>query len=257
MAKKGEFEVKMKALDLGLEIDRLSDSLQKQLKDDVKNLAHAAYAKIVAEAQAKLQSTGQDYLKNLKFEQVGSDGYIIYLDGGVDYLEDGYSSFDMKPGILKSNSKVSKGSRAGQPWVRESKDGHKYAVVPFEHQPFSKAPQGANMADAVKKLTAKNSRGRKQKITSIFKGKDGKPLEGKVAVARSDDPLYDQLTKYQKVITTKTGKQKVQSTYVTYRIVSELQSGKWIHPGFEGLGAFAQLEKYVDEQLTKILQSYK
>lgn len=226
--------------------------MEAEVNAAVKNVAHAAHASIAAKAQAELGSRAKDFLKGLKFTDLGDNSYLISLDGKyATGLEDGYSAYDMRAAMLASKKNVTVGSRAGQPWVQnsvprgKSKETHKYAHVPMQQRPNSKAAGTSNMADAIKAMTAKNAQGLEQNLTKIFKNLDGGAIEGKVA-------SIDGLVKYQKVYKSPTGKETVQSIYIKYRTVSE-RGKPWIHPGFEGIKAFDEAEADVAKQLNEIV----
>ena len=258
MAKKTEFVVDIRAKSLGLDIEKLSEEVRKDFEDSIKTLAHGAYAQVVAKAQKELHDTRLDYLKALHFDKIGPNTYLIHLEGPYpNKLEEGYPSFDMKTGMLASKKIVEVGTRTGKPWVQRNQQDEKFAHVPLEHRPFSKAPKGKNMNQIIRNIKVYNQQGLKQKITSMFKDASGKPLEGKVATVTNPGIVADLLglTKFQKVIQTETGKTRVESLYLTWRTVSEKSAG-WNHPGFPGIHAFKRVEEWVDEQLDKIIQSF-
>lgn len=253
----GDINVKFRAAQLGKDIENIGLDVEAELQAAIKDTANAAHALIISMAQAQLNSTRQDFLNGLTFEELGNNTYLITLEGKfANALDDGYTGFDVKTGMLNSEKIVGVGSRSGEPWVqRSTKDGHKFAHVPFEHKPFSKAPQGADLNEAIRKLTVTNRQGRAQKFTSIFKDGGGKALSGRVASVKSVEGFPDLagLTKYQKVYKNEaTGKDTVQSIYMTFRTVSE-QGKSWMHPGFAGMHSFAEAEKFVEEQIDIIL----
>ncbi len=259
MTKQIELSVGDSLKQLEKSLEGLAPAVEAEINSAVKDVAYAAYATIMAKAQAELHSTRQDYIKGLEFIDLGDNNFVISLDGELaNHLEDGYPSFNMVPKMLASSKIVEVGSRAGQSWVQSSspkgnKPSHKFAHVPFERKPFS-AEGTSNMADAIKAMTATNSRGRKQKITSIFKDEGGTPLEGKVAIAKSDNPLLNGLVKYQKKYINDKGEETVQSVYINYRTISE--NGKpWMHPGWKGLKAFEEAEKEIVKQLDQIIKT--
>jgi len=274
MVKKGEFIIELEAEQLGLSLEKLAIQAEEQLKRDIAEVAHGAHATLAAMAQHGLNSTRNDYLKGLQFEKIGENSYLISLDGEyANKLESGYPAFDMRSKMLQSQKSVEVGPRAGQPWVQHAKDGHKYAHVPFERQPFSKAPRGSDMAQALKSIRAENRATQEwQGITKIFRDANGRAIDSGIGAATQpvarvgaadlshlDDPVAKKLAglvKYQRVTRNeKTGRETVQSIYHSYRTVSENSSG-WQHPGFKGLHAFDQVEKWVEEQLHKILREY-
>ena len=257
-SKKGEVDIQLRAKELGLEIDNLATSIESEFYQAIEDTANAAYASIIADAQKQLNSQRQDYLKALKFDRIGENSYVISLDGDwANKLESGYPSYDMKQGMLNSSKTVGVGSRAGEPWVQKNKKGKKFAHVPFEHQPHSKAPKGASdLGQAIKMLEAKNKSGRKQKLTTIFKDPSGKPLQGKVASVRDTGiPQLDGITKFQKTYTNDAGKETTQSIYMTWRTVGEDSDG-WIHPGFSGIKAFDEAEMWAAKEIDNILKSF-
>jgi hypothetical protein len=194
----------------------------------------------------------KDYLKGLKFKDLGDDSYLIYLDGDwANKLEKGFGSYSIRDALLKSKKIVGVGSRSGEPWVRKAKDGHKYAAVPFEHKPHVN-PSG-DLASDIKKMMAKGVNGQVQSISKVFKNAEGKPLSGKVASVNPADatnPNLAGLTKYQHVH--KSG--RVSSVYMTYRMVSE--NGKdWVHPGHDGYQLFKQAQEFVEKEMDNIVKT--
>lgn len=261
MSNQFTFSIKESLAKLQKDLESLAPSIEKEIGNAIKDASYAAYASIVSQAQNKLNSTRQEYLKGLSITDIGDNSYLIELDGDVaNKLEDGYSGFDMTPGMLASQKMVEVGSRAGHPWVQKSvpqgkmKETHKYAHVPLQRQPHSKAPGAADMAQAVREMSAVNGKGRTQKLTSVFKDADGNAIEGKVAIGKSDNSKYDGLVKYQKIYQNANGKNTVQSIYINYRTVSE--KGKpWMHPGYAGIKAFQEAEKELEKNLDAIVKS--
>lgn len=248
-----DLSIRLTAEKLGKSIENASKEVESQIKQAVENLANAAYSGIIANVQNMSMDpkNRQDYLRGLKFQELGNDQYMIYLDGEwANKLEDGFSSYSIKEKLLRSEKVVSVGKRAGEKWVRTSKEGKKYAAVPFEHKPY--AAKSGDLASEIKKLHAFNRQGERQKITETFRDDFGKPIVGKVATAISDGtPKNLQgLTKYQYV----GEKGKVSSIYTTYRIVHE-ESGGWVHPGHSGYHFFEEAEKIIEEELENIVKA--
>lgn len=251
MSKKSEISITLEAQALGKNLENLADELAAEVEQQVSTAMHAAFATIVAKAQSDLSSTAGDYLAALDFDKVGSD-YIISLSGKwPNLIESGFEGFDMRGTLLNSQAVTPNG-----PWVKESKKGHRYARVPFQHKPFSGATQGSNMVEALKSLRATNSQGRRQRLTSIFKDPSGNPLYGKVAtVGKTGNPMLDGIVKYQqRYVNQSTGKVSTQSVYMTFRTISEAVATGWQHPGYDGLNAFQDAEEYVRSEIEKILR---
>lgn len=251
-----DFSVKVRAHELGKDLENLSKETTRELNQAVKDLSNAAYANMVARAQAGLGSTRAEFLKGLSLDQIGENTYLITLDGKfANALEEGWSPYDMRESLLKSKKTVQVGNRAGEPWVQQGQNG-KYAHVPFQHRPFSKEAKTGDLNAAIRKMTTYNRQGRKQKLTSIFKDDFGNPLQGKVATIKdSDIPELANITKFQKIYENKeTGKSTVQSIYMTWRTISE-NGDAWNHPGFEGIKAFLEAEKFVEQQIDIIINT--
>ena len=245
-----DISLKLKANELGKDLENLAEETEAELNDAVKNLAHAAYAQLAARVQAmKMNAQNrQAYLKGLDFMDLGENSYLITLNGDwPNMLEEGFSGYDMKDSLLNSTKTVTEGSRAGQSWVQKNKkDGSKFAHVPFQQKPFAVS---GDLQQDLKAMTARNMEGAEQRLTKTFKDPSGKPISGKVATARSENPLLDRVTKYQKV--SESG--RVQSIYMTFRTISENSEG-WRHPGFGGYGLFEEIESYVETELDRIIE---
>lgn len=242
-----DISLKIRAEALGKSLDGLADELESELTDAVQNLAESAYSFIISEAQQKLKSTRQDYLAGLTFDRLDDSSWLISLEGTwPNMVEGGFGPMDLKETLLNSKKIVNVGSRAGSPWVRIGQDGKKYAAVPFEEK---QSAMPTDLANAMKGMSAKNTQGRMQKITKIFKGEGGNPLEGKVAVAMSKNPMLNAMVKYQHV----NEKGSVSSLYMNYRIISENSDG-WNHPGYHGLNAFLAAQTWIEQEMDNIIK---
>lgn len=267
MPKKGEFIVDINAEALKRGLTQIALSKVEEIRQAVKDTAHAAYASIIAKAQSKLTSTRRDYLSGLQFETISPDNYVIYLDGNwPNGIEDGWAPYDMKQQLLKSRKVVTQGSRAGQPWVQKGKKQQRYAHVPFEHGTGNGASGASDLAGVIKNLKAHNLKtGKMQRMGSTFKDASGKVLQGKVATFRYppeeaamglSHPRLEGVTKYQKTVKNLQGKMRTKSLYVTYRTISDLSpSNKWQNKGFAGLNAFSDAEKYVESEIENIIRT--
>lgn len=250
-----EFDIQIIANELGKSLENIIPRVEAELHQAVDNLAQAAYASMVAQIQSRQMDpkNRQDYLKALKINKMGQGSWLISLDQHwPNQLEDGIGGYDMKKKLLSSEKTVSVGKRAGEKWVRQNKDGKKYAAVPFSHKPFSKeASAGAGgLADLLKKQRVTNRAGKQQSFTKVFKDLDGKPLSGKVAtLGEMDNPNLSGMAKYQHVYN-----KKVSSVYMTYRMISEDSTG-WQHPGFKGIGLFDKMEREIEKELENIISN--
>ncbi len=247
-----DISLKITAEKLGKSLENLSEQVEEELNDAVKNVASSAYATAIAKAQNMRMgdASRQDYIKGLSLTDMGDNSYLISLEGDwANQLEEGISPYNMKEKLLASKKRVSVGSRAGEPWVQTSKQGNRFAHVPFEHKPFAKNPLTGKLESDILKMTAKNRQGKVQKLTEIFKDDFGKPIVGKVARIESDNANLNNLVKYQHVYPSGT----VQSIYMTFRTISD-SSGGWQHKGTKGLHIFKELEEYVQAELENIVK---
>lgn len=250
-----DIKIEIIAKELGKTLDNLAPYVEAELTQAVENLSQAAYASMVAQVQAMQMDPNnrQDYLKGLQYAKIDDSNFIIYLEGEwANQLEQGFSGYSIKDKLLSSTKRVSSGQRAGEPWVRTSKDGKKYAAVPFSHKPFSGEKfNSGDLAEEIKKMTAMNSKGKEQLLTKTFKNLDGNAIAGKVAsIKNAKNPLLSGITKYQTV--GESG--RVSSIYMTFRMVHSDSSG-WQHPGFKGYNLFKTAEEYVEKELENILQT--
>ena len=88
-----DFSIKLKAEELGKVIDDIGEQLQQELETAVSDLAHGAYAKIAADAQARISNPDarQQYLKGLEIVELGPGSFLVTLDTEEsNKLEDGY-----------------------------------------------------------------------------------------------------------------------------------------------------------------------
>lgn len=250
-----DINIRVIADKLQKDLENLAPRIEEELKGAVANLAQATYASMASQVQSMSMDpkNRQDYLRALKIEDLGEGSWLIYLDSEMaSKLEEGFSPYSIKDKLLSSKKTVKVGSRAGQPWVRTSKKGKKYAAVPFTHKPFSGEKGASKLGSKIHELFAENMQGKRQKLTKVFKDEFGKPLTGKVATVGKvkDTPNLSGLTKYQWV----SPKGAVSSVYMTYRMVHE-DSGGWQHPGFKGYQLFKQAEEYVEKELENIVQT--
>lgn len=249
-----DISLKMVADKLGKSLDNLASKIEDELNMAVRNLAQATYTAMISKVQSMSMNEGnrKDYLKSLKFQHLGDDTYLIYIDGEwANKLEQGFGSYSIRDQLLKSNKTVQVGSRAGQPWVRKAKDGHKWAIVPFEHKQNTVGAKGGDLATDIRQMVAVNSAGQKQKLTQIFRDIDGNPIHGKVASTK-DEPnsKFEGLTKYQYVHPSG----NVSSVYMTFRGVSEAKKD-WIHPGHKGYLIFKEVESFVESEMENIINT--
>jgi len=220
------------------------------LEASVFNLAIASRNKWIELANTQLKSSRAEYVRGLQetrsFEKTGKISYEITLIGQLaNMLEVGFASFDMKPGLLSG------------PKAKVSATGKRYTTVPFAHYPSAKTPDRSNRvpnykADLAKIMKAYN-------MSGIYRAKSGRPLTGKVAVAKNTSaivnkmkphhtaPIFEGMTKYQKGST--------HSTYTTFRRVSQSSLPEsWIHPGVAAKLIMPQVVAWAEKRASLIIQ---
>lgn len=228
--------ITLKAEELGKSLEGIEDSLRVELQDAIKSMSKMVYNEGLNLAQQRLQTTRQDYIRNFNYENLGNNMYIIYLNNEVNYLEDGFSSFDMKPGFLNG------------PKAKVTPKGTRYNTIPFTHHPYSETelkPEQMQLRQNLRDVIKSHNLGR------IIKDGAGKPLQGVVARLSGKD-LAQNLQGLVKI--QKTYEKKTESYYMTFRRVSDnTDASKWIHPGYKGANIFPDLERWTDVQIERIL----
>jgi hypothetical protein len=258
-----DISFKLRAEALGKSIENMAPKVEAEINEAVKNLAHAAYTQMTALIQRKkmADTNRQDYLKGLKFTELGDNSYLIHLEGEwANKLENGTGPYSLREVLLKSKKIVQVGPRTGQPWVQHNQQGKKYAHVPFDHHPHRGSGSG-DLSTDIKRLTAKNVQGKAQNLTEIFKSVEGKALDSGSGKATKPVAVVKELpdgasknlmnmAKFQKVHESGA----VTSIYMTWRTVSE--SGKdWTHPGLPGLDIFKHAEEWVKQEMDQLVKT--
>lgn len=230
-------------------------AIDKAMKDAARDLSTQVYSHIVEQAQEKLHSTREKFLKALHYEQVEDDTWVVQLDKEAMFIEEGIPpNKDMLDGLLKSSK------------AKTAKDGSRYIVVPFQHNkgPTSQTPAQTTLTDTVKAEMKK----RQIPYGKIENGPDGKPKTGlihsfdimrnpiksangpgqgkgpigSVRQGPTGIPFLQGVRVYQHVTKDKEGKEKASKSIMTFRIASSKHKGqgRWIHPGLEA-------KKFLDE----------
>lgn len=252
--------LKTKLEEMGINISTLDYTVIESFRAAVGNLAIAAQNYWVQTAQRKLHSSRETYINGLRqaesfksFSFGGVDAFEVQLVGRMaNNFEFGMESFDMKevrPGWLG-------GSKA-----KISKDGSKYATIPFRHSTGNTRFDytGKAKADNLKmhlRNAVRNYGMNKMVKTS---GKVKKVKEGAVARIPNNAAVHNYLrglTRYQMVnVNKKTGKANASSQLMTFRTIStKSDPSAWIHPGLDGANILPMVESWVDQQMDKIIE---
>lgn len=233
-----EIDIKLIAKQLGKDLEMLGDKTVKNLKSAVKQLSLNVAAEGDRLAASKLRSSRDTYRNAIKYEEVGEDIYVVYLDpnGPAKYFEEGWSGFDMKPGLLNG------------PKARFTKKGIKFNIVPLQQQPFSKdAPKPSTLVDT--RNAIKNLLKDKNIKKDIKKLNDGTTI---TTFRNVENPMLKGLTKVSKQY-----QKAKQSQYFLFRMVtSNSKPESWQHPGYQpGAQIFKELEFYVVANIDRIIKS--
>lgn len=231
--------------DLERDVNQFSEDVQKKAKMEIQTLAASAHALIVQKATNKLKSTRSMYLDNVDLVKIESSPqneiWSVVLYQPARFIEDGQSQHNMIDYLTSG------------PKAKTSKDGHRYAIIPFKHNkpPSQMSLAQTKMANYVKGELQK--RGLDKTIT-----KDGKPVIGRAAtvdlvdkgapLSKHGKPLLQGLTIYQREIKTKNDKTMIKRDVMTFRVASTKQKGKglWDNPGRTGVKIFEETAKELD-----------
>lgn len=216
----------------------------------------------------RLHSTRRDYIDGI--QQVDVDGFTasIALVGTLPHMvEEGMSAHNMHSTLLGPNVPVVKpgSGQKGKHAILDAKGnptGKYWRVIPFRHQTPGSSGQGggavmgtaydghAAVADAAKLGKAV------YKAAKALKGSTGMPgskvkwgerlpegLAPKLAPHHTTD-IYSGMVKLSKPYGEKG---KVQNTYMTFRIITDNQPAKFLHPGFVGVHLMDEVEQYVSK----------
>jgi hypothetical protein len=272
------------------EIANVTNGIASQANAAMKDFAEQAKEKAGVMADSKLYTTRQQYKSALSVQKLSENVYSVTLDESAAHIEEGYESFDMKKGLLKLGQGIDTNS-SKKGGIRVSKDGFRYRVIPFDHNPaaansshpqynqpvqIGQAVEGTMGADAKQRKEIFAKSGFSKPVSppdSLAKGplivatikKD--PLNTNRAIVENhvsgtnslvnlSSPLIARNVGAQKSESEqkkRDGTSSVRSSSMTFRVVSEKSSG-WIHPGYAGAKIFVEIEKWVDGAFPKVIE---
>jgi hypothetical protein len=243
---KSYFSIEQALKDVSIDIGKLSAEIEARAKASMQALAAQTHG-LILEKTNKLRSTRDLYIQNLVMTNEGHNIWIVGLKSEAGWIEDGQKSGYMHDRLLNG----------GKP-AKVSKEGNKYKSIPFKH-----SGPGSKMSKTQLSIAtyAKNELKRQGLDKPIIM--NGKPVIGKVATIRTlagadqptnkfGNPILAGMTVYQR----KGGGGKMTKDIFTYRTISEKTKGdgSWFHPGTDGLKAFEEVEKQVEEMWSKIVE---
>jgi hypothetical protein len=200
-------------------------------------VAEQVYQEAIKRAYEKGKVAGSLFESDLKYEQVAPNVYAIYLEdiSLAKKWEDGWESFDMKPGFLKS------------PNAQTSKEGGKYMNVPLSptsnSSPASSPSRGVtDMRSAIASVMRDTTVNKRIQQSVNNKGQKVQ----KTTFSNTKNPDLEGLTQV------KVGRS---SSYFLFRRVSNKSNpSSWIHPGFNGIHIFPELETLMEEKLNQAMK---
>ena len=182
-----------------------------------------------------------DYANSIQINYISPLHASIFSDSEIGKsLEKGTEDYDMKPALV------------GGPKSRVSKDGTRYNIIPFRHKTKglknTAMKSGGNAYTMAKSLVQQSIVGTKvdsegKKRLAYAKWSKDKSLSGK-GIPK----------KLQGLTRMKTGVgENKSSQYLTFRIVTLEQSGKWIKKGQPSWDIIGQVIKKTEANIKKII----
>lgn len=240
-----EISLTVEAASLNKSLEFIDEFARKQLEKAMEALSIATMAKAHELAHDKLHTTLPDYLNGLDMNKQQGPNWVVYtltLSQEAGWIEDGgpQAGYDMKAAILAGPRSLHIGAK-----------GQRYKHVPFRHHPYSKVAypgRRGQIQNEVRRVISEYG------LDKIIKASGNKALQGKVASVTSKDimPEVRGLTKYQK-----TYRKKTESTYMTFRTISDNSPpGSWVvRNPWMGAKIFPELEKFVREEMHTIINA--
>lgn len=204
----------------------LKEKVKKDLIAGVQSLATMTHAKTLEIAGTKLKSLKEKYMENVEFDSPEEGLWVVTLKKPAMFIEEGRKSGFMSELLTGKSSKI-------------SKEGKRYAVIPFEHskKPSQQSAKANELANQIK--TAMKEKGIPWKKLEV--DESGSPRIGRLHSFSIDNPRMrpehkGSLTKGISVYQTKdpsTG--KVRRDVMTFRVITDdhKQEGLWNHPGMK------------------------
>jgi len=228
-------------------VGNMTPSINQAIRMSVSSTLMATKSHWESIAQRRLKTTRIDYLLGLQAAESVSfpDPYtgILTLKGRwPNMLESGFPAYDMKKGF-KSGARV-----------KQKKDGGWYQTIPFRHRtPNSSGVAAGGQAMpqdiyAQARLLRGQTPGQKRdrlRGTEV----DHAPKTSWTGYQHRSG-IYEGMVKNRKLYNS-----KIQSSYFTFRRVSDKSDPlSWMHPGFSGLKAIAEVEQYARNTFERVLQ---
>lgn len=223
-----DFRIEVDAKSIASQFGEFKLEVETAVKSAIGALAASTHAKAIELATDKLSTTRETYTDALSFQQLNENMWVVELDmDKAGWIEDGRKAGFMEELLNGKSSKI-------------SKDGKRYAVIPFEHSkpPSKQAPSAQRFTQEIRKFLKEKEINYKK----IEYNDDGSPKLGllhsfKEGIGKELFPsfpakhdVFKGLSIYQTKDKT-TG--KVKRDVMTFRVITEdhKAEGLWNHPG--------------------------
>lgn len=232
----------------------------KQLVADLMAGGRARWIQLAGE---KLHTSRRDYINGIQEIELKGLSASVELVGVLpNLIEDGMDPYDMHQTLLGPNVPV------GSPGKKQAKGGHYYRAIPFRHQTAGTIGQGGGVpmgAAYEGHPLVKSAAALGRKVYSTAKklspttGHPGGPvkyggrlpagLAPKLKEKHSTD-IYAGMIRQEKVY-----KSATQSTYTTFRTISDAVPDKWLHPGIEGAHLADEVHQFLEKIAVKAIEA--
>ena len=236
--------LKLKLGNLGIDINGLTQSIQKDLYLSVSQLAKATYNKAVELAGERLHGLKQDYVSSLHMEEESPGVFVIYLEDKADWIESGSAvPYPNLPNLL-----------AG-PKAKVSRDGRRYNVIPIKKTTVERGSVKFDLASDMQKIVAERQF---EKIKEGISPKSGKWVTAERLVDNKGIPKNLQGLTRVREYENKEAKRPISSSYLIFRVASDKQdpNTKWVIPPRPPLGVFKDTFQWAETQLDVILAEF-
>lgn len=242
---------------LAREFAEFEKEVEEEIKRAVQNSALSTHAKAIELADQKLNTTKMKFINNLKFEEISSGTWIVFLQEPMVWRDEGLKPFDMRTTLLAKNYKT-------------SKSGARYRAIPFEHSknPSEQSSRAKFYTDQIRKeLKRRNIPYKKIEYNANGSPKLGRlhkfdipsdPPARKSGRVVASHPALHGVTIYQ----SETSDGKVRRDIMTFRTISDNQDPeKWQYPGLEGAHIMDEaynwaMQTFETEILPQIFERY-
>jgi hypothetical protein len=255
-------------------LDHLAPVILEYLQDPrmmsaiLDDLSEGARAKWISEARRRLGASRQDYIAGIQPVAGDQDMRVIALVGWLpNAIESGVDPFDLRETLLTGTSAL----------ARRARDGHLYGHVPFRHgTPGSAGSVGAPMGraygphgeesraiggetgmmggDQVRELGESIYRAARRLRPSAA-GEAGTQWGGRLPAGMAPrlaphhtTDIYAGMAKVQHKYAKRT-----QTTYMTFRTISQAKPTGWRHPGIEARNLSDAVKGWIEDNAAAVV----